>query len=317
MNTTIISELSKLASKEQHSNNFKYRAYKNAINSLSQFPTPITNSSQVANLKGIGKGILQKIDEILEYGQLQNQPTLPQNQEILQILTNIYGIGYKKAITLINDHKITNLQTLKDKQEELLNEKQKIGLKYYYPLLQRIPKQEMDLHKKYITNIWENDLSDIPQEFTFEIVGSYRRNASDSGDIDILVTFDPKNNLLPKLIKELKKANYIIETLAEGNKKFMGICRLPTLTPRRIDIMAFSPKEYPFGLLYFTGSDKYNRNMREHANRLGYKLNEKCIIPIINKTEKIPEFTSEEEIVAFLKLPYIHPHNREGSLTLH
>ena len=316
MNEIIISELSKLAQKEQHSNNFKYRAYKNAITSISSYSSQITSSSQITNLKGIGKGILQKIDEILQFGQLQNQPTLSTNQENIQILTNIYGVGYKKATELIEKHNITNLQQLKEKQNELLNEKQRIGLKYYNHLLQRIPKEEIDVHKKYITNIWRNDLNNIPQDFTFEIVGSYRRNAKDSGDIDILITYDPKDNLMPKLIEELKKVNYIIESLAEGQKKFMGICRLPSLTPRRIDIIWTSPSEYAFGLLYFTGSDKYNRNMREHANRLGYRLNEKCLTPIINKTEKMPEFKSEEDIVKFLRLPYINPHNREGSLTL-
>ena len=205
MNQTIINELSKLATKEQYNNNFKYRAYKNAIQSLSTFPNPITNSSQVSHLKGIGKSICQKIDEIIQHGQLQNQPTLSTNQEIIQILTNIYGIGYKKAQQLVETHHITNLQELQSQQNLLLNEKQRIGLKYYHALLQRIPKQEMELHNKLIKKIWHNDLNNIPKEFTFEIVGSFRRNEPSSGDIDILITYNPTNSLLPLLINEIDR----------------------------------------------------------------------------------------------------------------
>lgn len=316
MNQKIIEELSKLADKEKLSNNFKYRAYKNAITSLKEYPETITSSSQLSTLKGFGKGILQKIDEIITFGELQNQPTLTPKQELIQTLTNVYGIGDKKALDLIDNHNIQSLQQLKEKQNELLNDKQKIGLKYYNHLLKRIPRQEMDLHKKFIYNIWMDDLNNIPKEFKFEIVGSYRRNAESSGDIDILITFEPHLQLLPQLINILKSNNYIIESLAEGTKKFMGICKLPLLTPRRIDIIWTSPKEYPFGLLYFTGCDKYNRNMREHAHKLKLKLNEKEIISISSPPIHIPPLNTEEEICSFLNLPYIPPHLRNGPLTL-
>ena len=49
----------------------------------------------------------------------------------------------------------------------------------------------------------------------------------------------------------------------------MGICRLPNQTPRRIDIIWCSREEYPFALFYFTGSDKYNRRVREIAHKKG------------------------------------------------
>ena len=235
------------------------------------------------------------------------------DNDIFTILTNIYGVGEKKASELIEKHNITDLLTLKSRQDELLNDKQKIGLKYYNYLLERIPQAEMAVHHKLIKGIWDNDATSRPYNFTFELVGSYRRKAATSGDIDILITFDESLNLMSRLVYTLRKNNYIIETLAEGVKKFMGIARIPNHTPRRIDIIWCSREEYPFALFYFTGSDKYNRMVREHAHKMGYRLNEKNLIPITNHTRNmdIPIFESEKDITDFLKLPYLEPTERK------
>ncbi len=305
MNEKIIECLSKLAEKEKF-HPFKSKAYKTAIISISQYPDEITSSNQVKTLPGIGKGILEKIDNILNN-------TFTIDNDIFTILTNIYGVGEKKAIELIEKHNITDLLTLKSRQDELLNDKQKIGLKYYNYLLERIPQAEMAVHHKLIKGIWDNDATSRPYNFTFELVGSYRRKAATSGDIDILITFDESLNLMSRLVYTLRKNNYIIETLAEGVKKFMGIARIPNHTPRRIDIIWCSREEYPFALFYFTGSDKYNRMVREHAHKMGYRLNEKNLIPITNHTRNmdLPIFESEKDITDFLKLPYLEPVERK------
>lgn len=310
MNENILIHLNLLAEKEKF-NHFKYKAYKNAIEIIKNMEE-IKDISQIQNIKGIGKGIIQRVEEILENGTLKELPIISPEQEVLKIFTNIYGVGEKKAKELYQQN-VTDLITLKERQNELLNEKQKIGLKYYYHLLKRIPNQEMQLHEKFIKNIWDNDITCKNKNFTFEIVGSYRRKEPTSGDIDILITFNIFENILPKLILSLKRHNYIIESLAEGPKKFMGICKLPHLTPRRIDIIWTEPEEYPFALLYFTGSDRYNRNMREHANRKGYKLNEKGLEPL-NPNLIIPKFKFEKEIVEFLELPFLQPEFRKGNL---
>lgn len=308
MNELIIQELQKLADKEK-THPFKYKAYCKAISTLSTFPSQIISADQVSDLPGIGKGIQEKIALILENGQLTITPD--PRQEIFSALLNIYGVGEKKANELIDKHHVLSLADLK-KNPALLNEKQRLGLKYYSQLLERIPHQEMVLHQKFIRNIWENDPHSEKLTYTFEIVGSFRRKCPTSGDIDILITFDPSQNILPRLVFTLRRNNYIIETLAEGPKKFMGICRLPRLTPRRIDIIWTPPDEYPFALFYFTGNDKYNRAVRDHAKRLGYRLNEKSLEPITPDAKKtpLPIFQTEKDITDFLQLPYLSPEQR-------
>jgi len=314
MNDRIIQELYKLANYEKNNNQFKYNAYKKAYESIQNFSQEITlsNIGEIKKLEGIGKGIFQRIEEILQSNPLPLTPRDPPTQEnnLLQTLTNIYGIGPAKARDLIEKNNISSLEQLVNQQDTLLNEKQKIGLKYYESLLKRIPRQEMDLHNKFIRGIW--GLESSKNKFTFEVTGSYRRGEMTSGDIDILLTFEERENLMGRLIYSLRKNKYILETLAEGSKKFMGIAKLPNCDPRRIDIIWAPPREYPFALLYFTGSEKYNRNMREHARKLGYKLNEKSLIPLPSNSSPIPipKFQTEEDIHIFLNLPYLLPQHR-------
>ena len=57
----------------------------------------------------------------------------------------------------------------------------------------------------------------------------------------------------------------------------MGIARLPGGTlHRRIDIKLYPADEFAFALLYFTGSDHFNRSMCWHAKRYGYTLSGEC-----------------------------------------
>ena len=44
---------------------------------------------------------------------------------------------------------------------------------------------------------------------------------------------------------------------------------------RRIDIKVYETDAFPTALLYFTGSDKFNRSMRLWAKRKGYALQDK------------------------------------------
>ena len=74
---------------------------------------------------------------------------------------------------------------------------------------------------------------------------------------------------------------------------------------RRVDFLYTSPQEYPFALLYFTGSKVFNTVVRQKANDLGYTLNEHEISYKQQgvkgkKLEKI--FNSEKEIENMLGL---------------
>ena len=158
------------------------------------------------------------------------------------------------------------------------------------------------------------------------INGSYRRGAKDSGDIDVLITSNSdttsSGELRQKLIKHLIKIGLITHTLANGKHKFMGISKLEGFSvSRHIDIMDTAPENYPFAVLYFTGSGAFNAKMRAHALKQGYSLNEYELSDKLTKIgiksnvifEKIGKnkFEKEIDIFNFLEFDYKTPQERE------
>ena len=59
-----------------------------------------------------------------------------------------------------------------------------------------------------------------------------------------------------------------------GSTKFMGIGKIKDFY-RHIDIFYYSQKEYPFALLFATGSGQFNIEMRSYAVKHGYSLSDK------------------------------------------
>ena len=87
----------------------------------------------------------------------------------------------------------------------------------------RIPRAEMDRHAATL-------LANKPAALEGVIVGSYRREKPDSGDIDMLLRSGPGVDAaaaLSEYVKILKDGGYIQEVLAHGDHKCMAICALP------------------------------------------------------------------------------------------
>jgi DNA polymerase beta len=190
-----------------------------------------------------------------------------------------------------------------------LNEKQKIGLKYYDDMNLRIPITEGRKHFKIVDKI----LKSLDKDIEFEFVGSYRRKNKDMGDIDILIK-NKQGLVLKDIIKQLEGSGYIIEKLALGNNKFMGLCKLsPELPARRIDILIADPSHYYFALLYFTGSYSFNIYMRKIALKKGLSLSEYGFKDISNSKIIIDTsdiIHSEEDIFKYLEMTYVEPSKR-------
>ena len=99
----------------------------------------------------------------------------------------------------------------------------------------------------------------------------------------------------------------------------MGLCNLESDLPnRRIDILYTKPSEYPFAILYFTGSKEFNQKMRQHANEKGYSLNEHGIEEYSSDPNTICspidpndiDLIDEQDIFDLLEYDYVHPHKR-------
>lgn len=287
---------------------FKARAYSKVINSIEMSTDKLNNIDSFANIKGIGNKIKEKIKEYFETGKINavERALADPKFSLKRKLSNLYGVGPVKIKDLME--KVNSFEELKEKLE-LLNDKQKIGLKYYDDMIQRIPMYEGKKHYDIINKTFNKTYKDIE----FELVGSYRRQNSDMGDIDVLIKNRPDLEL-KNLITELKSSGYIIETLANGKNKFMGLCKLsPELPARRIDILIADPSYYYYALLYFTGSYQFNIYMRRIALQKDISLSEYGFKDkngkIIDTTDKIK---SEKDIFEYLEVPYVLPENRNN-----
>jgi DNA polymerase/3'-5' exonuclease PolX len=140
---------------------------------------------------------------------------------------------------------------------------------------------------------------------TGEIVGSYRRGAASSGDIDMLVT----GGALEPLVARLKAAGYIKEVLAMGEHKCLAISAVAGGRARRLDLLVTPAEELPFALVYFTGSMELNVAMRSRALERGYTLNEHALTRV--KTgARITGITSEKELFKVLGFDWKEPRDR-------
>ena len=291
----------------KHGEPFRAKAYQKAQDTILKCSNSITSVQQLEGLSGIGPTIMDKLKEYVETGTLR---ILEQEKcNPINILTDVYGIGPKKAEELVKGG-IKTIAELRLNQNELLNEIQKIGLKYYEDILQRIPRTEIEQYKEILEKCFvkHND-SD-----TFEIVGSYRRGATNSGDIDIIIT-GLTSLAYQKLITNLMENKIILHVLSSGSSKTLVIARLPNSSvARRLDFLYAPINEFPFAILYFTGSKAFNTMMRQSALDQGYTFNEHGMYHLTTDKKKgqqvAEQFPNEKAIFDFLKLPYKTPLER-------
>ena len=288
---------------------FKARAYAKAIQAIEKLDRPVKSLEDVRGLDGIGEKIFQKIGEILETGSLKAAEQVKARGDLgaFEELIACYGIGPAKARELV-EAGIKSIGELKEwvrTEPGLLNDKQRIGLQFYYDLVQRIPRAEMLEHQTFL-------FSHLPDpSLHSEIVGSFRRGAATSGDIDMLVKGE-KPEILKKFVENLQASGYIKAILAQGDKKCLAISALPGKPARRLDILLTPAAEYSYAILYFTGSDKFNVAFRQTALDRGYTLNEHGMRPIRDGVPPVPELMpTERNIFFFLKILYVAPENRK------
>jgi NAD-dependent DNA ligase len=295
---------------------FRARAYQKAQETIMVISEDITAENYrgiLSDKPGIGVTIMQKFQEYVETGTLElleRERTNPVN-----IFTDVYGIGPKRAKELVAEG-VTSIEDLRKKQDDLLNDVQQVGLKYYEDILERIPRSEIDEFRQVFTEVFQEVITDYSGEKpAFEIVGSYRRGASSSGDIDVIIT-GTSNAGFRRFIEMLEGTGLILEILSRGSLKCLVVGKLDgkSRKARRIDFLYTSPREYPFAVLYFTGSKIFNTVMRARALTMGYTLNEHGIYHMEAGKKKgalvTQHFQDERSIFDFLKLKYKSPEER-------
>ena len=288
--------------------NIRARVYRRAQESILAIPDDIYGPQDLAGKPGIGPVILEKLKTYDETGTLDILEREKENPE--NILSDIYGVGPKKAKELVAKG-ITSIAQLRERQNEVLNDVQKVGLKYYEDIQEKIPRKEIDEYAAIFQTA--HDVVGKKTEMKYEIVGSYRRGATASGDIDVIITAKDAA-AFNEWLDELLATKIIIEVLSRGKSKCLVITRLKEgYLARRVDFLYTTPEEYPFAVLYFTGSKGFNATMRGFALTKGLSLNEHGLSKMVDKKkeEKLSlNMADERAIFDYLGLVYKEPNQR-------
>ncbi|XP_068030712.1 DNA polymerase beta [Anomalospiza imberbis] len=169
------------------------------------------------------------------------------------------------------------------------------------------------------------EIKKLDPNYIATVCGSFRRGAESSGDMDVLLTHpsftsesSKQSKLLHQVVEQLEKVHFVTDMLSKGDTKFMGVCQLPdkedgTAYPhRRIDIRLIPKDQYYCGVLYFTGSDIFNKNMRTHALEMGFTINEYTIrrLGVTGVAGEALPVECEKDIFDYIQWKYREPKDR-------
>ncbi|DBA04420.1 TPA: hypothetical protein N0F65_010016 [Lagenidium giganteum] len=290
-------------------------SYKKIISSLKVMRTRV---SRVSDLKGLwwAKGRMRdKVVEILETGKMEKLEAKKVNPRLKTLVdfTRVWGIGPTTAT------KLYSLDDLRDRGQDVLSHQQKIGLKHFQDFLTKIPRQvQRTAEVAEIEKTVVDEVHRIIPNATAMACGSYRRAKLFSGDCDILIT-DPDRDdctILPELLDRLHASGFLtgmlfakIDDLTHvtnhhigGSDTYMGVCRLSKDHPyRRLDIKVYPRRFFGFALLYFTGSDHFNRSMRLFARKKGWSLSDKYLKKVV-RNKGVGKIEVGESVVCYSEI---------------
>ena len=293
-------------------NAFKIRAYKNGSEIIENYGDDIiqiTKDGKLGELKGIGKALASKIEEIVETGKLTYLDELKlEFPDTFFDLFEISNLGPKKIKKLYDNLQIDSIDKLEASCKN--NEISKIsgfGKKSVEAILESISFRKSNskfFRTGDIAHIAESILEflrQLPQTSQAEIAGSYRRGKEIVHDIDFIVA----TKLPVEIINEFTKMPEVAQVISKGKTK--SSVRLNN--GLQCDLRAVKNSEFPFALNYFTGSKAHNVKMRSLAIKNGYSLNEYALNSKTKTNEDV--INDESDLYKALGLSFIHPALRE------
>ena len=293
-------------------NPFKSRAHRTAarvIETLSGDLYKLVASSELLEVKGIGKGIFHKIKVLLDTGSFPPEDDLKSRlpDGLLELL-RIPGMGPRKVKTVYEKLGVKNIGELEYAcSENRLSELTGFGAKSQDKILLGIQNLKKYQQRSLLSTAQAgaeavlSELSSHPDVKKIMLAGSLRRVKETIKDIDILVS-SKKSEAVMAAFTSLPEADGII---ASGRTKSSIMLR----SGINVDLRVVGDKEFPFASHYFTGSKEHNTELRGRAKKMGLKLNEYGLF----KDDTPLPCRDEAAIFNKLGLDYIPPELRENT----
>ncbi|MGP4082647.1 DNA polymerase/3'-5' exonuclease PolX [Pseudalkalibacillus sp. R45] len=293
-------------------NSFKVSAYRRAAQALESDSRTISEMDDLSKIKGIGKGTLSVIEEILETGESSMLEELKEDLPAgLLSLIHLPGLGGKKIAKLYNELGVTDIQSLKEVCEQnKVQSMQGFGKKTEEKILAAIedfgkrPERLPIAMMLPITDRIEEQLESLEGVERYSRAGSVRRYSETIKDIDFIIGTNAAEEVAP----QLEKLENVTEAIASGTTKVSVVVTYDY--DISVDFRLVKPEEFASTLHHFTGSKEHNVKMRQLAKERSEKISEYGVED--TETGKIKTFESEEAFFNHFGLEFIPPQVRQG-----
>ena len=221
---SLFDELAKLMELEGE-NPFKIRSYQSAYQQIRNLNGPLLEMSpdEISSIKGIGKAIAQKIEEIKDTGTFSALENMRRNiPSGVQEMLKIKGLGVKKIKTLWKDYHIDTIESLQDAaHNNQLVEVKGISAKTQQQIIEKISLY-MDSQGKLLNaqaqlladDFMSNVLAEFPG-YKIQTTGQIRRYEPIVERVELITDIPGQ-----KLVKHLNKSFGIGDVRLEDNSLF-------------------------------------------------------------------------------------------------
>ena len=296
----------------------KYRvlAYSTAAKAIRESPVSVAElaaQGRATEIPGVGKTLAEKIDALLETGEIPAAVKLKAKfPPTLIEVTRVPGMGAKTARRLYEELEIASMEDLRRAAEEQrIREVKGLGPKVEENVLAALerlgepgegPGRLLLSQVKPIAEELAAALRGHPAAKRVEIAGSVRRWAETCKDIDLIATAEEPLALAEHLVEQPLIA-------AAGWPSANGV-RAQTHNGISVDLRIVAPAAFGNLLQHFTGSKDHNVQLREAAVARGLSVSEHGIADAESGAVELCE--TEREVYARLGYEYIEPELREG-----
>jgi DNA polymerase (family X) len=293
-------------------NVFRVRAYYRGAESVRNFGEDLAalhaaKDAMIEDIPGIGKDLHAKIIEIIETGECEMHARLLEQvgPGILDIL-RLRGIGPKKVKLFYDQLGISNIEQLKAAAEsDALSSLPRMGEKSQASILTAINQGSVGKERIPYANALEAAeafilyMKKCDDVLEIQYAGSLRRKKATIGDIDLLVAGSENAKIREHFLAYEK----VQQTTNAGETKSSVILE----GNMQVDLRIVAEDSFGAALLYFTGSKHFNIQMRTHALKQGFKVNEYGLY----KGEDKVAGKTELEMFAGLGIDFVEPIDRE------
>ena len=294
---------------------FKPRAYEKAADAVESCEQPVHEllaeggEKALDALPSVGKGIAERIAELLEKGRIADLEKLRAATPVdVLALTSVEGLGPRHVRAL---HDALGVRTLAQLEAACragkVRELPHFGARSEEKILRGIALHKAASGRLPIGEVWalareiEARLASVRGVERAAIAGSLRRRKETIGDLDFLVVSAKP----APVMKAFVSMPEVVQVHAKGGTKAMVRLAIGI----DADLRVVETESFGAALAYFTGSKDHNVALRRIAQEDGLKLSE---YGLFRGARRIAGRT-EEEVYEALGLPWIAPELRENA----